>query len=221
MKKYLLVLLCLSAIRQVNAQSWYLGVQANYGWLMYTEKTNEALSGLNDQLTSRIDAKDTYNFGFRLTKDFNENVGIITGISFDSKKELCADCADLSIDKYVRAYSYITAPLGIQYTLNSSRKLKPFVSIALEAAYLIKSTETIRFTGDNRDQYFSNEADLNSIVFSSQMRIGFDKKIDEKTRFSFYLQQQSNLNSITSSLIEERWHSLQAGIGLRHMIGGK
>lgn len=221
MKKYFTLFLCIYSFHFVHAQSWYLGVQANYGWLMYSEKTNDALSGLNDQLTSRIDARDTYNFGIRLTKDINENVGVITGISYDSKKELCANFVDLSLDKYMRSYSYVTAPFGIQFTLNKSKNLKPFVSIALETAYLIKSTETIRFTGDNRDQYYSNKADLNSIVFTSQMRIGLDKKIDEKTKFSFYLQQQSNLNSITSSLIEKRWHSLQAGIGLRRMIGVK
>lgn len=221
MKKYILVIICLGAFRHVNAQSWSLGVEGNYGWLTYSEKTNEELGGLNDQLISRIDAQDTYNFGIRLTKDFNENLGIISGISFDAKKELCADCVDLSIDKYMRTYSYATVPLGVQYTLNTSKKLKPFVSIALETAYLIKSTETIRFTGDNRDQYFSNEADLNSIVCSSQMRVGFDKKIDEKTKFSLYMQQQSNLNSITNSLIEKRWHSMQAGIAFRHMIGCK
>jgi hypothetical protein len=221
MKKYFTLFLCIYSFHFVHAQSWYLGVQANYGWLMYSEKTNDALSGLNDQLISRIDAQDTYNFGIRLTKDFNENLGIISGISFDAKKELCADCVDLSIDKYMRKYSYATVPLGVQYTLNTSKKLKPFVSIALETAYLIKSTETIRFTGDNRDQYFSNKVDLNSIVCSSQMRVGFDKKIDEKTKFSFYMQQQSNINSITNSLIEKRWHSLQAGIAFRHMIGGK
>ncbi|MFM7770144.1 MAG: hypothetical protein ACKO8Q_06250, partial [Bacteroidota bacterium] len=164
MKKHLLFIIGIIYFQSMLAQSWSLGANGNYGLFFSRVKAGENFDLIQNNLNENFNSRDGYDFNLKLSKQIKSNWQLDFGIGMAVQREVATDLFELGIDNYKRSYNYGYIPLSFNYFFNSKMKFQPFIAVSFEGMFLIGSKETIRFTGDNRDQLFDNTSDLSALV---------------------------------------------------------
>jgi hypothetical protein len=221
MKKYLLFIIGVIYFQCMLAQSWSLGANGNYGLFFSRVKAGENFDLIQNNLNENLNSRDGYDYHLKLSKQINSNWQIDFGVGIAVQREVATDLFELGIDHYKRSYNYGCLPLSFNYFFNSKFKFQPFIAASFEGMFLIGSKETVRFTGDNRNQLFDNTSDLSAFVMNYRIGFGFRKRIDKHTNFIIGFNHKANLNSFTDTAMNKRWMGFQLGLGITHSLVAK